>query len=319
MKYGLLKYRDQETNIGDYIQSLAAKRFLPKVDTLISREQLNEATESVFIILNGWFMHNPENWPPSESIVPKFLSFHINDYAKELMTNEKSIAYYKKHEPIGCRDKFTVQLLKDKGVDAYFSGCLTLTLEKEKYERNEKDDVIFCDILSHKDDVVASEKKNVWKTIRNPHKILIKSAKQTLSSSKAKKKTEELMQKLIPDNIRESAIMLTNQNFEATTHEEKFKIAEDLLAKYASAKLVVTSRIHVALPCLAFGTPVVFIHPERDTSRFSGLIDLFHTFTIKQIEETPKEELQHLFLNASIKNKQLHHKLRDELINNFSI
>jgi polysaccharide pyruvyl transferase WcaK-like protein len=259
-------------------------------------------------------MHHPENWPPNGHVIPNFISFHINDHAKKLMTNPKAIAYYKKHEPIGCRDKFTEKLLKDKGVDAYFSGCLTLTLEKEKYLTDEKADVIFCDILSHKNDAINEGQKIPWEKIRNPHKVFIKKAKKELF----KKKTRNLIKKLVPQEFRENAIYISNQNFAATTHEEKFEIAKNLLAKYAAAKLVVTSRIHVALPCLAFGTPVVFIHPERDTSRLSGLIELFHTFTIKQIEETPEEKLQKLFLKASKKNKQLHLKLRDDLINSFS-
>tara|TARA_R110002012_G_scaffold64308_3_gene169065 strand:- start:27947 stop:28891 length:945 start_codon:yes stop_codon:yes gene_type:complete len=313
MKYGLLKYRNNESNIGDYIQSLAAKRFLPQIDKLVSRENLHKESDDLYVILNGWFMHHPENWPPSSSITPKFVSFHINEHAKKLMTSPEAIAYYKKHEPIGCRDKFTEKLLKDKGVDAYFSACLTLTLVKEDYARNENSDIIFSDILSHKNDTPEGDKA-IWKKARNPHKIFIKSAKKKLF----KKKTRKLIKKLVPFEIRDKAILISNQNFAATTHEEKFEIAEELLAKYASAKLVVTSRIHVALPCLAFGTPVVFIHPERDTSRLSGLIELFHTFTIKQIEETPKEELQALFIKASKGNKELHHELRDDLINSFS-
>ncbi|MFL0353815.1 polysaccharide pyruvyl transferase family protein [Xanthomarina sp. GH4-25] len=312
MKYGLLKYRDKESNIGDYIQSLAALHFLPHVDKLVSREKLDKVSEDLYVILNGWFMHHPEHWPPSEHVTPEFISFHINEHAKRLMTNKKSIAYYKKHEPIGCRDKFTEKLLKSKGVDAYFSGCLTLTLEKNQYLKDEKADVIFCDILSHKNDVVDEGQKIPWKKIRNPHKVVIKKTKKELF----KKKTRKLVKKLVPSQLRKDAIYVSNQNFEATTHEEKFEIAKNLLAKYAAAKLVVTSRIHVALPCLAFGTPVVFIHPERDTSRLSGLIELFHTFTIKQIEETPKEELQQQFLKASVKNKDLHLKLRDDLIKN---
>lgn len=314
MKYGLLKYRDKESNIGDYIQSLAALRFIPDVDKLVSREKLDKVTENLYVILNGWFMHHPEHWPPSEYVIPNFVSFHINNHAKKLMTNEKAIAYYKKHEPIGCRDKFTEKLLKDKGVEAYFSGCLTLTLEKEKYQRNEKADVIFCDILSHKNDIIDEGQKIPWKKIRNPHKVIIKKTKKELF----KKKTRKLITKLVPSNLRDEAVYISNQNFEASTHEEKFEIARELLAKYAVAKLVVTSRIHVALPCLAFGTPVVFIHPERDTSRLSGLLELFHTFTINQIEETPEEELQQQFLKASVKNKDLHLKLRDDLLKSFS-
>ncbi|WP_264821067.1 polysaccharide pyruvyl transferase family protein [Acinetobacter schindleri] len=33
-----------------------------------------------------------------------------------------------------------------------------------------------------------------------------------------------------------------------------------MLEKYSTAKLVITSRIHCALPCLAMGTPVIYIN-----------------------------------------------------------
>ena len=61
--------------------------------------------------------------------------------------------------------------------------------------------------------------------------------------------------------------------------EKRFEIAEDLLRRYARAKFVITSRIHCALPCLALGTPVVFINSFQDKSnlsRLEGLIDLFN-------------------------------------------
>ena len=38
-------------------------------------------------------------------------------------------AYYRQHEPIGCRDVATVELLRQIGVEAYLSGCHTLTLQ----------------------------------------------------------------------------------------------------------------------------------------------------------------------------------------------
>jgi hypothetical protein len=39
------------------------------------------------------------------------------------------------------------------------------------------------------------------------------------------------------------------------------------LAKYRTAKAVYTSRLHVALPCLAFGTPVWIANPKREAWR----------------------------------------------------
>jgi hypothetical protein len=50
--------------------------------------------------------------------------------------------------------------------------------------------------------------------------------------------------------------------------------AADLLERYASAHLVITSRLHCALPCLAFGTPVLFIPPRHDLKRFEGIAEL---------------------------------------------
>jgi len=59
----------------------------------------------------------------------------------------------------------------------------------------------------------------------------------------------------------------------------RFSRAEACLQRYAQARLVVTSRIHCALPCLAMGTPVIFLNAFDnvvDTCRFDGLLDLFN-------------------------------------------
>ena len=62
--------------------------------------------------------------------------------------------------------------------------------------------------------------------------------------------------------------------------------AEALIKKYAAASLVVTSRLHCALPCLAVGTPVLFADGERlgassSNARFGGLIGLLNVARIK--------------------------------------
>ena len=131
MRYGLMEYATN--NIGDDIQSIAARQYLPRVDCRIQRDYLNlYRGPKTKLILNGWFSHKPENWPPSPDIDPLFVSFHISDGAIEEYTSESSIKYLNQHEPIGCRDKRSTELLKEMGVDAYFSGCLTLTLEKSR-------------------------------------------------------------------------------------------------------------------------------------------------------------------------------------------
>lgn len=133
MKNGLLVYTplNGKFNIGDYIQSLAAKQFFPNSSTFlyIDRDHTNEYQgEPVKLIMNGWYSHEPQNWPPSIQINPLFVAIHINETIKDQFLTEESIAYFKRFEPIGCRDYNTQKMLLSKGIKAYFSGCLTLTL-----------------------------------------------------------------------------------------------------------------------------------------------------------------------------------------------
>ena len=43
------------------------------------------------------------------------------------------------------------------------------------------------------------------------------------------------------------------------SHFQRFQLAKQLLDQYARAKLVISTRIHGALPCLALNTPIIFI------------------------------------------------------------
>jgi hypothetical protein len=53
-------------------------------------------------------------------------------------------------------------------------------------------------------------------------------------------------------------------------------LAARLLSEYTAARAVITTRLHCALPCLALGTPVLFVPTAHDDYRFSGLRDLLH-------------------------------------------
>jgi lipopolysaccharide biosynthesis glycosyltransferase len=82
--------------------------------------------EPIWIIMNGWFIHG-HSWPPAQNIRPIFVSVHIaKDY---LLTKPSSIAYFQKYQPIGCRDTKTRDRFQQVGISAYYSGCLTLTLD----------------------------------------------------------------------------------------------------------------------------------------------------------------------------------------------
>lgn len=277
MKYGILTYDEDEVgfNVGDNIQSLAAKQFLPKVDVFINRERLAEYKgEKVKLIMNGWFTHNLKNWLPSEDISPFFISFHINGPVAKYLLNPESVNYLKKHQPIGCRDNNTVKLLKDKGVDAFLTSCLTLTLDSYKVHDNERSDNIYIvDPLYG-----YPTKQRLFKNYKYVIKNILNG--KFMDLGKRKKHLNKIIDKELLKNAIYVTQVLPPNKF---SDHEKFEIADEILKKYAKAKLVITSRIHCALPCLAMGTPVIFLNgfsETLDTSRFDGLIDLFNRVDI---------------------------------------
>ncbi len=284
MKFGLLTYDigpSGKFNVGDHIQSLAAKQYIPKVDSMIKREHLNTLNlkDRTSVIMNGWYTQHPQNWPPEDFLNPFFVSFHLNSsYAEKILNKPENVQYLRKYAPIGCRDKGTVKYLEKYGIDAYYSSCLTTTLDL-KYKSEEKnEDILIVDVL-YKDDLKLQYKdypKSIISDIISGNIFKIGKRKKTIKS-------------LIPKEILKKAKYLTHTYYgKDYNEEEQFKLGEDLLHKYAKAKLVITSRIHVALPCLALGTPVVFIaggglFRESELSRLKGTIEHLNIITTEKI------------------------------------
>lgn len=69
--------------------------------------------------------------------------------------------------------------------------------------------------------------------------------------------------------------------------EQQWKVAIDLLEIYKKAKEVHTTRLHVILPCLAFGTPVFFYRNTIDPDGTYRILNNDERFTIlDQINES---------------------------------
>jgi hypothetical protein len=229
MKFASLKY-NRSNNLGDEIESLAAEQFLPHLDKRFDRDSLHNISENekYMLIMNGWFCHSPTDcFPPSDSIVPVFIGFHINKKKTRYFLNPQCIEYFKKHEPIGCRDRRTMELLSTKGVDAFYSKCLTLTFPKRTKEPiNGKVFLVDVDSIP------------------------------------------------IPEPLYAGAIKITHITNDSWGDEIKTLLAKKLLAMYRDeARLVITTRLHCALPCIAIGVPVVYFGHSSD-ARTSLLKDL---------------------------------------------
>lgn len=236
VKFGSLKY--SSINIGDEIQSIAAWRFLPRVDYYVARDymkQFDSGGEKVKVILNAWYTWRPDNFPPAECIEPLLVSMHLSEGCRDRLMTPRMREWLVTHGPVGCRDISTERYLEGAGVPAYFSGCLTTTLVPNPDLKRSAGGYVLCVDLPG--DVVAAVRERADRPVYEMSKWL-------------------------------------------TTYVgvlDRFVLAKSVLYAYHNAHCVVTSNMHTALPCLAFGTPVCLVAPDDESmgwrSRFEGMVD----------------------------------------------
>jgi hypothetical protein len=202
---------------------------------LIDRERIgwSQVSEPHVFIMNFWFMSKGYRWAPHETIRPIFHGFCIG---RDEVLKYRWVDYLRRHQPIGCRDGHSVELLRAKGIAAFWSGCITLFLGRYV-------------------DLVPLERRKGVLFVDVPREA----------------------EALIPDHIRSQAERLTNTCPPL--------IRDDPLARWARiaaisdrlryAELVVTRRLHAALPCVGFQTPIVLTISNQwnDLRRFSGYED----------------------------------------------
>jgi len=255
-------------NAGDMFQTFAVINLYQKAGieindiTPINRDEIGTYQgKTGTLIMQGYYERTPQfnaqaksiQMPCSVKINPVFIGFHIADI--NYYTRPEAIEYYKKYSPIGCRDRLTSELLKNLGVNAYFSGCLTLTFDKR--EKKDTQNKIFIV------DIPEKAFKKIPVHIRNEAEIRT--------------------QKIKIENF-------SSQDEIITEFEKK---SGRLLEEYKNtAKLVVTKRIHVAMPCIAMGIPIVFIHKNPQNARFDVLHGLTEIYSYKDIKNIPYNDVK---------------------------
>lgn len=279
-------------NLGDFIQSIAAEEWMkPKIPQRIDRDQLHKYHgPPVKLVMNGWFMEEPTNWPPSESIQPLFISFHLNPTAERGMLNSEGIQYFKKHQPIGCRDTYTQKTLEKHGIQTYFSACLTLTLKRANSVKSDKKRKGIL-VLSPLERLLPQEEINKQQGLRGQLLSIAQKLKQPFKSNKysvAMNRLEAYLSQMDEEVLVKTQLMSPSTFSES----DRIKAAQEQLECIASAKLVITSRIHSALPAVAYGTPVIFLadglqHPNQK-SRFEGMESFFKMITSEQLKTLEK-------------------------------
>jgi hypothetical protein len=264
MKYGKYmssmvnheKYSENaRCNVGDTFQDLV-------IDFIFSKANINEndvvyipresgfidvgSEEKVIMATNvALFQKNTEtNLPLPENFYPAFISVLI--LHDFFNQNPQLLEYIKQHEPVGCRDEQSKAILKAHGVDAYLMGCCTICFPK-RTEQPVDGKVFFVD-------------------------------------------TPRELDAYVPDNLRERAVYISHSvpliypvNIEEDTRQKK--IATDYLERYKNeADMVVTSRLHAAIPCMAMGIPVVLVRNNFD-SRFSWVDKYLPLYYLDEAEK----------------------------------
>jgi len=97
--------------------------------------------------------------------------------------------------------------------------------------------------------------------------------------------------------------------------EEQLKMANDLIEQLKTKELVITNRLHVAIPCIALGTPVIINPRDFQQERFT-IFDYFKEFpgynkTIRR-ESGLKERMEEVFKDA-FEEILFNHKLYNKL------
>ena len=239
------------TNIGDEIQSIAAQRFLPTVDYYVFREQLNNFVSDEPVKL---IMNSWYMWKPK--------NFPPSDCIEPLL-----ISMYFNPD---CREK----VLSKKGIDFLIRngpvGCRDLSTKNWLEEHS-----------------IPAYFSGCLTSTLIPNNIL-----------KKRFPVRYILCVDCPKNVTE--YVSTKSNYPVYSFKKLFspyigsldrmELAKAVLFMYQNAFCVITSNLHTAIPCLAFGTRVCLIHKKNEASNGVGRFEGMESFFNWQTEESFLED-----------------------------
>ncbi len=196
----------------------------------------DQVPEGTWMIAFGWHLHSTFRLgfglPYHPHLNPIFVSFHLN---RVRALSPATVEYLRARGPIGCRDWTTVDLLLSAGVDAFFTGCLTTTVDA---------------VFPRREDAPRSGKRVVGAVDLKPAALRkIKADKEVVTHAGTE--------------FREASLAAGT------------RAAIALLERYQQRfGRVVTSRLHAYLPATSLGIPARFRPPVPGDVRFDGLLDL---------------------------------------------
>ncbi|EAI3762934.1 polysaccharide pyruvyl transferase family protein [Campylobacter coli] len=237
-------------NLGDYIQTIATRNAIDSFDKNVDfqfydRDSFNFYDKKESICIMQGWFADDYNFLPNERIFPIYIGTH---FTKKMQEYFDILNLDFKGFEIGCRDLSTLEYFNKKGANAYFSRCLTLTLPKR--EINSRQTSIF--LVNLNDEIIT----------------------------------------FLPEYIKKEGIVINQKSIKIQDRilknewQKCYKEAQDILGKYAlEAKLVVTTALHCAAPCIALGIPVVLIQEnDNQEDRFSALRGILKAYSLDDLK-----------------------------------
>ena len=225
----------QTPNLGDDLQAMTIAGLSPSTRSVCHRERIGkpQLPDPHTVVMNYWFMSKGFRRAPHPTIHPIFHGFCVG---RDEMMKYAWPDYLKKHEPIGCRDLVTRELLTKRGIEAYWSGCITLFLGQtlEPVAKSARKGVFMVDVPPEAEHLIPKELRDRAEKITN----------------------------YCPIDIVEDPI-------------ERWARIARINDRLRHAELVITKRLHTSLPCVGFGTPVVLVvdAQPKNFRRFDGYQD----------------------------------------------
>lgn len=263
MKYGLILHNYGEHsiqaagfNIGDPIQTLALEKLYKEMG--ISNSEIKyielcdiKTYDGEYVILPMLGVALGVGFAPLP-LSPKIIPVFISaHFVKNDLTDEE-VLYLKQYEPIGCRDEYSLNTMRKYGILSFLTGCITTIFENRE---------------------------------------LIKGNSIFLID------TPESLNPFLPKEIRENGIYDTHllpikeKCMSTNSAKEYLGISKKRLEYYKNnASLVISSRMHALVPCMAMGIPVIAVF-DNLSYRFSWLdkyIPLYTEENFENIDWNPK-------------------------------
>lgn len=272
-RFGVLSYdgraaHEKVANSGDELQGFSGLQFLPYLTDFVDRDFGLPATPAQHLFANAWWGFNSA-FPPPSSLNAAWFSAHMSSKFQTIVVPQ-NIEYFRRYAaavgPIGARDAPTLAFLKSLDLPTYQSSCFTQMLRPSGNTYKEKPDERDLIMLVDVD-------------------------------------TKVLPPEIAARGVRFRANVNASRTYD---RQGRLEYAQELYSLYSTkAKVVITSRIHSALPASVNGVPVIFV--DRDESklpggkggRTKGISDLFHTYFP---DENPEWtfDLDHMLPNPGV-------------------